>query len=247
MKKSFKIRITYNAPVILTFCFICTILFAVDAYLLKNIDLIKNYFTVPGSVKCPVPFNFKSAIDYVKLFTHVLGHASWEHLLGNISFILLLGPLLEERYGSAMIGVMIAVTALVTGVLNACLIPSPLLGASGIAFMLILLSSFTTLSKNEIPLSFILVFILFLCSEIFIKRSDSNIAVLAHVAGGLCGSMFGFLIAPKSARTKKPKSSEKTQAYSDDDEYASNYKPKTKSKFRSASDDDTTVIGTIEL
>lgn len=243
MKKSFKIRITYNAPVILTFCFICTILFALDTYALKNIELIKNYFTVPGSAKCPIPFNFKSAIDYIKLFTHVLGHSSWDHLLGNISFILLLGPLLEERYGSAMIALMITVTALVTGVLNACLIPSPLLGASGIAFMLILLSSFTTLSKNEIPLSFILVFILFLCSEIFIKKNDTNISLLAHVAGGLCGSMFGFLIAPKSARTKKTKSSDKTVVA--DDEYASNYKPK--SKYRSASEDETTVVGTIEL
>lgn len=244
MKKSFKIRITYNAPVILTFCFICTAVFVLDAFVFKSTGLIKNYFTVPGSAKCPVPFNFKSAFDYLKLFTHVFGHSGWEHLVGNLSFLLLLGPLLEERYGSAMIALMIAVTALVTGVLNACLIPSPLLGASGIAFMLILLSSFTTLSKNEIPLSFILVFILFLCSEIFIKKDGKNIAVLAHIAGGLCGSMFGFLIAPKSARTKKTKTV-KTQSDSSDDGYASNYSPK--SSYRSSSSDDTTVVGTIEL
>ena len=71
---------------------------------------------VPGSAKCPVPFNFKSVLDYVKLFTHVLGHVSWGHVMGNLSFILLLGPLLEERYGSPMLALMMTVTALVTGV-----------------------------------------------------------------------------------------------------------------------------------
>lgn len=243
MKKSikFNLRISYNSPVILTFCLLCTLVLILDKYVLAKMNLIANLFTVPGSSKCPVPFNFKSALDYVKLFTHVIGHADWNHLAGNLSFILLIGPLLEERYGSPMLALMMAVTALVTGVINACLIPSPLLGASGIAFMLIILASFTSISKNEIPLSFILVFILFLGTEIFLKPENSNISVIAHIAGGLCGSMFGFLIAPKKS---KPKTSKTTNS---DDDYASNYQPKKTQSRTQSSDSDETVIGTIQF
>lgn len=256
MKKNFKfnLRISYNSPVILTFCLICTLVLILDKYALPKLSLISNFFTVPGSAKCPVPFNFKSLLDYIKLFTHVLGHSDWNHLVGNLTFILLIGPLLEERYGSPMLVVMICVTALVTGVLNACLIPAPLYGASGIAFMLIILASFTSISKNEIPMSFLLIFILFLGSEIFLKKDASNISVLAHVAGGLCGSMFGFLIAPKAKNAKPAKAKKEKTGFGDvtvveEDEYLSNYKPKNKTKtsYKSSSDDEEIVLGTIEL
>lgn len=242
MKKSFKfnLRITYNSPVILTFCLLCTLILVLDKYALPKLNIISNLFTVPGSAKCPVPFNFKSALDYLKLFTHVLGHSDWSHLVGNMSFILLIGPLLEERYGSPVIVLMICVTSLVTGVLNACLIPMPLLGASGIAFMLIILASFTGISKNEIPLSFILIFILYLGSEIFLKKDASNISVLAHVAGGLCGSMFGFLIAPKAKNAKPAK---KRSPKSEDTIF--NTAEASRSTDTSRSDE--TVIGTFEI
>lgn len=234
-KKSIKLRITFNAPVILTFCLLCTLILVADIYIFPKMELIKNWFCVPGSSKSPVPFNFKSGVEYIKLLTHIFGHADWTHLVSNLSFILLLGPLLEERFGSAILTLMIVVTAVVTGVLNACLIPSPLFGASGIAFMLIILASFTTISKNEIPLSFILVFILFLGSEIFLKSSGPDISVLAHVAGGLCGSMFGFLIAPKSARTKKSKPSKTDSPFSEREPQVND------------SSSDETVVGTINI
>ena len=168
----FKLRISYNSPVILTFCIFCTLILLFDKVFFAKLNIVQSVFTVAGHGSNPDSFNFKSLFDYFKLFTHVLGHASWNHLVGNLTFILLIGPLLEERYGSPMLLLMICVTALVTGVLNACLIPTPLLGASGIAFMLIILSSFTSISKNEIPLSFILVFILFLGSERFLKLEN---------------------------------------------------------------------------
>nr|WP_318659587.1 rhomboid family intramembrane serine protease [uncultured Treponema sp.] len=240
----FKIRISYNSPVILTFCIICVLVFVLDKYVFVKLNLINSFFMVPGSAKCPVPFNFKSVLDYVKLFTHVLGHVSWGHVMGNLSFILLLGPLLEERYGSPMLALMMTVTALVTGVLNACIIPSPLLGSSGIAFMLIILASFTAISKNEIPLSFIFVFILFFCSELFIKKESAGVSVLAHIAGGLCGSMFCFLVAPSKTRARSPKK-EKTVA--EEDEYASNYRPAKNNRRTQGSDSEETIIGTIEL
>lgn len=251
----FNLRISYNSPVILTFCIFCTLILLFDKVFFAKLNIIQSVFTVPGHGSTPDSFNFKSVFDYFKLFTHVLGHLNWSHLVGNLSFILLIGPLLEERYGSPMILLMICVTALVTGVLNACLIPSPLLGASGVAFMLIILSSFTSITKNEIPLSFILVFVLFLGSEIFLKDGDSNISVLAHVAGGLCGSMFGFLIAPKAKGSKREKTV-KTETYGYSNRDSSNSNDKTSADRKSfwsrqdkssASDSEETIIGTIEL
>lgn len=248
----FKLRISYNSPVILTFCIFCTLILLFDKIFFAKLNIVQSVFTVPGHGSNPDSFNFKSLFDYFKLFTHVLGHASWNHLVGNLTFILLIGPLLEERYGSPMLLLMICVTALVTGVLNACLIPTPLLGASGIAFMLIILSSFTSISKNEIPLSFILVFILFLGSEMFLKTGESNISVLAHVAGGICGSMFGFLIAPKASNSRKEKSP-KTSTYNSGKTWGasdSSTEEKKKSIWRreeKSSDSEETIIGTIEL
>jgi hypothetical protein len=87
---------------------------------------------------------------------------------------------------------MISITALITGALNILLFPKALLGASGVVFMMILLASFTNFKKGEIPLSFILVLILYLGREILNSFSANSISEFAHIAGGFCGSLFGF-------------------------------------------------------
>lgn len=241
--KTKKIRITYNAPWTLTFCLICALILVLDSTVLSGKNIMQTIFCVPGSPKSSMPFNLKSPFDYARIFLHIFGHENWSHFLGNFSFILLLGPLLEERYGTPSIILMSAVTALVTGVLNACFIPSPLMGSSGIAFMMILLSSFTTIQKNEIPISFILIFLLYIGKE-FINGASGianaqNISTFAHIAGGICGSMFGFLVAPKERRnTQNVRATKNAQL--------GNTKP-TRSRFSKTSDEDETVIGSIEI
>jgi membrane associated rhomboid family serine protease len=130
-----------------------------------------------------------------------------------MSFILLLGPLLEDRYGSGMLALMMTVTALVTGVINACFIPAPLAGSSGIAFMMILLASYTAVSHSEIPLSFLLVLALYLGRELLSPDRTGTTATFAHIAGGICGSMFGFLAVParRTGSGTKRKDGETTQ------------------------------------
>ena len=255
MNKELKInlRITFNSPVILTFCLVCAIILLLDKTVLVSKNFIAGIFSVPGGFRAEVPFNSKSVLDYIRLIIHVFGHADWTHLAGNLTFILLLGPLLEERYGSPMIALMMTVTAFVTGVLNACFMPTPLFGASGIAFMLIILASFTSISKNEVPLSFILVFIVFLGSEIFSGGDKTNISVVAHVARGLCGSLVGFIIAPK-AKNAKPSRKKKSESESEDVKLEeiddTNTKKKSwwnKKKTSKKSEDEEEVLGTIEL
>jgi membrane associated rhomboid family serine protease len=125
-----------------------------------------------------------------------MGHANWTHLVSNFSVILLIGPILEEIYGSLALLLMILITALVTGVLNILFFPSNLLGASGVVFMMILLASFTNFSKGEIPLTFILILALYLGRELFTSFQDNRISEFAHIAGGFCGSLFGFFRVP---------------------------------------------------
>lgn len=177
-------RITYNAPVILTITFVCVAILGVDTFLGSN-TLTRNFFTVYPT------FRLGNPLDYFRVFSHSLGHANWAHLVSNFTFILLLGPILEEKYGSKMLLVMMFVTALVTGILNALFFTTALLGASGIVFMFIILSSVTNFRKGEIPLTFVLISVLFLGKEVIDIFKADNISQFAHIIGGVFGGVFG--------------------------------------------------------
>jgi rhomboid protease GluP len=180
-------KIRYNAPVVLNYSLIAVLVLFLNPFL--GGELIPAWFIVPGKGH----FDINSVISYVRLFSHIVGHGSWEHLLGNFAIILLVGPILEEKYGSFSLLFMILITALVTGVLNSLLFNSALLGASGVAFMMILLAPFTNTKKGEIPITFILIIALYIIKEVFQSFQSNQIAEFAHIAGGICGSIFGFL------------------------------------------------------
>lgn len=177
-------RIHYNSPVILTFALLS--LCALILGDLTNMQSTRLVFSVyRGRLTDP--------LFYVRLFGHVLGHVDWEHFLNNFLVILLVGPMLENKYGSKNMIKMFFITALVTGLLNVLLFNSALLGASGIVFMLIILSSFVNLRQGSIPLTLILVAAIYIGKEVVsgIAQND-NISQLTHIAGGLCGVYFGF-------------------------------------------------------
>lgn len=183
-------KLRYNAPVILTFSLACTIILGLAQVLGNN---FMNIFVVPAS---GMGFRLLS-LDILKLFSHALGHANWPHLIGNLSFILLIGPILEEKYGSGRILMMMLVTALVAGVINVLFFANPSLGASGIVFMLILLISITNVKEGEIPLTFIAVVLIFLVKEVFGMFEQNQINEMAHILGGVCGAIFGFAFTRK--------------------------------------------------
>lgn len=186
-----KYRITFNSPIILSFVAICFVV------------MVLNYIT--GGVSNQVAFmtyhsSLTSPMTYVRLFTHVLGHSGWEHFIGNMAYILLLGPMLEEKYGSGKILQTIVITAVVTGVINYVFFWNvALCGASGVCFAFILLSSFTSFREGEIPLTVILVAAIYLGQQIYegiaIKDDISN---MAHVFGGIVGGITGFSLNKKS-------------------------------------------------
>ncbi|MDR0586936.1 MAG: rhomboid family intramembrane serine protease [Treponema sp.] len=185
-------KLKYNAPAVLTFAVASAAVLLLSSTIMRGLAV--NWFAVPGRGG----FRPGELRSWFTLVSHVIGHADWNHLFSNFSFILLLGPILEESYGSVSLLIMMILTALVTGVLNVLLFPGALLGASGIVFMMILLASFTNFSRGEIPLTFILVLMIYLGREIFNSFSNNNISEFAHIAGGFCGSLFGFFRTKKS-------------------------------------------------
>jgi membrane associated rhomboid family serine protease len=184
-------RIKYNAPTVLTFALLSALILLLSTTLLPG--LAERWFEIPGKGG----FSPGSLRNWLSLFTHVMGHANWSHLIGNFSVILLVGPMLEESYGSLSLLFMMVVTALVTGVLNVLLFRSTLMGASGVVFMMILLASFTNFSHGEIPLTFILVLLLYLGGQFLESFRADNISQFAHIVGGFCGSLFGFFRPPR--------------------------------------------------
>jgi membrane associated rhomboid family serine protease len=192
-------RIKYNAPTVLSFGFISALALLLSQTLLRFYPLEELWFTAPSRGT----FNPGSLRCWVTMFTHIAGHAGWSHLVSNFMVILLIGPILEEHYGSFHLLIMILITALVTGILNAFFFNTQVLGASGIVFMMILLASFTNFTSGEIPLTFILILILYLGREIVNSFTANNISEFAHIVGGLIGSLFGFFGSrPGSGRKK---------------------------------------------
>ena len=110
--------------------------------------------------------------------------------------LLVVGPPMEEKYGSIPLLKGIVLTAFVTGVLQCMLFPhSGLLGASGIVFMLIMLSSLAGFSGG-IPVTMLLVGVLYFGQQVYdIVFVHDNVANFMHIAGGLCGTAFGYYSA----------------------------------------------------
>ena len=180
-------KIHYNSPVVLTFFFL-----SVSALLLDI--LTKGWTTVHlfSVYRSPI-----TPLFFVRLFGHVLGHSGYAHFAGNMVLFLVVGPPLEEKYGSKALLAGILLTALVSGLLQCALFPhTALLGASGIVFMLILLSSLAGMKAGSIPLTLILVAVIYLGQELYSGLFvQDNVAHFMHIVGGACGTSFGFLAA----------------------------------------------------
>lgn len=184
-------KISFNAPVILSFAAICLVAMGLN-YITNGASNRAMFVTYHSSLLSPA--------TYVRFITHIFGHSGWEHFIGNMAYILLLGPMLEEKYGSARIVQIIVITAVVTGIINYVFFWNvALCGASGVCFAFILLSSFTRFKEGEIPLTFILVAIIYLGQQVYdgIVLQD-NISNMAHIFGGIVGGVVGFTLNKKS-------------------------------------------------
>jgi len=191
-----KLKIDFNAPVILGFTGI-------------SLVVLILYSLIGDGVLRTLGIHYTSWGDfrmYLRMFAHIFAHAGLAHFTGNFMLILAVGPMVEEKYGSSRLAMMMAVTAVVTGLINVIFFRQiNLVGASGVVFMLILLASFVNIREGKFPLTVLLVAVLFIGNEIVtgVLRTDT-ISQMGHIIGGLCGGGFGFAIYGDKMARKKP-------------------------------------------
>ena len=182
MKRLF--RLQYNAPVTLTFALV-----SLAALILGKVTdgwTTTYLFSVWHS-------SLADILTYPRFILHVLGHTDYSHYIGNMMMILVVGPGLEEKSGSRNLLSAKIITALVSGLVHWFLFPGTmLLGASGIVFMMIVMASLAGMRDGCIPITLILVLVLYLGNEIVdgVVLSD-NVSQLTHIIGGVCGAVLG--------------------------------------------------------
>lgn len=178
------VRLQYNSPAVLTFA-----LLSMAALLLGEVTdgwTTTHLFSVYRSP-------LTDPLTYPRFVLHVLGHSGYAHYIGNMMMVLVVGPPLEEKYGTRSLTWAIFVTALISGLVQWLFFPSTaLLGASGIVFMMIVMSSLSGMKDGYIPITLILVLVLYLGGEIIdgVRLSD-NVSQLTHIIGGICGAFLG--------------------------------------------------------
>lgn len=183
--KEFWGKLQYSSPVTLTFTFASLVILLLG-YITDGLTTNLLFGVYRSSWTDP--------LTYIRLFGHVLGHADWSHYTSNMVLFLVLGPILEEKYQSKSFLIMIIITALVSGIFHVILFSNILLlGASGIVFMMIVLSSAAGMKDGKIPITLILVIIIYLGGEILSIGSKDGIAHIAHILGGICGAAFGLV------------------------------------------------------
>ena len=185
-----KRRITFNSPVVLSFVIISFGAMVLN-YLTAGVSNRLLFMTYHSSLASP--------LTYVRFFTHVLGHQGWSHYIGNMMYLLLLGPMLEEKYGSRAIIEVILITGLVTGIVTWLIFPNiALCGASGVVFAFIMMTSFTSFKEGEIPVTVILVAVIYIGQQIYEGLFiQDNISNMAHILGGVVGAVAGYTLNKK--------------------------------------------------
>lgn len=185
-------KLELNAPVVIWYSLI-SFLALLIGYATEN-EITDTLFTCyRTSVSDPMM--------WLRMITYVFGHSDFAHFVDNFFLIMILGPMLEEKYGSKpLLGMMFA-TALVGGAANLLLTTSGLRGASGIVFMFIILCSCTSVASGKIPLTLIFVVVIYIGQEVVAGfTSEDNISHMTHILGGLCGVGFGLYYNSKHAK-----------------------------------------------
>jgi len=212
------VKIKYNAPVTFTYILISALILLISTMLHEGGTpgpLVYQYFSVEGAT-----FDWSNTFEYLRFISHVFGHYDWNHLHGVIIFMIIIGPILEEKYNSkTFFGIMLG-TTIITGLFMAMFQQPLVFGGSTLVYMMILLMSFTRINPGEFPVNLILIFIAYLVTQMLSLGSPGSIGAggesiasadsiilnmgtsnLAHLIGGICGIMFGFM---NISRTNAP-------------------------------------------
>lgn len=193
---SFMRRLIVDSPVVLGFGFLCMLLYALD-------------LIIPGDVQkmlgCPHAFQPYRPTHWVRTVTHVFAHSSLPHIKGNMGMLMLVGPSVENEFGSenlAKIMLAVAVSSWFAHVL-AGRENSVQLGASGVVFALILLNSLVSATVGTVPLSFVITAIIWVSEELYLLFfGKDGVSHHAHLTGAIVGTLAGYYIHRQRAKER---------------------------------------------
>jgi rhomboid protease GluP len=191
-------RIVINAPVVLGFCTLCTMIHVLVRFAFPNMERV---LAIQDRIRWDHPIQ-----QVTSLLTHVLVHSSHDHLKGNMVHILLVGPTVEHEFGSSSMACIFVLVAVVSALVHILVgnVATHQLGASGVVFCCILLNSLVSATYGKIPLSFILTTIIWLGDELVqFLWPTNNISHHAHLSGGLVGAFAGYYIQRQRSLQKQ--------------------------------------------
>lgn len=140
------------------------------------------------------PVAFFNPRWYLGVVGHVFAHQNVAHFIGNASLLLLLAPSLERRFGTFGFTVLLCALIGATGLSASAVLfftQKSLIGASGVVFALIFLHAMVDGRGKEIPLTAILLGVLWGSKELLGLFDASTVANSAHLNGAFWGFFFG--------------------------------------------------------
>ncbi len=185
------LNLKFNSIVILGYTFISFIV------------LILNFIT-KGYLNQKLFSVYRARLDILfifRLFSHILGHTGFIHFLNNFFIILVCGASVEEKYGSKNTLAFISITAFIIGILHITFFDTSLIGASGIAYMLLSLASFTNVATGQIPMTSILFLIICITRELYFFKRNDDVSTMSHIVGIVCGIIIGIIIYSRRRKT----------------------------------------------
>ena len=241
-----KYKIEFESIILCVIALAALLVFFSNKFL-PNLNVMQ-FFTAPTTSKGPYPFSFSDPTSYFRIFLHIFGSVDFfkcSLYLCLYTFI----PNAERDYGTIPLVLMIALSAVFSGVLSACFSVNPVSGIDPVIFLLFFLNIFANLSKKKIPVLQFAVLALLLAIKLAVPEKPDYIAVLIQMAGGLCGSLVSFLTVPKTGKKSKSVSRKKdTEMKPARFEWFNNESESPRFKNNSEiNSGETTVVGTIDL
>eukprot|EP00930_Biecheleria_cincta_P077840 TRINITY_DN65160_c0_g1_i1.p1 TRINITY_DN65160_c0_g1~~TRINITY_DN65160_c0_g1_i1.p1 ORF type:complete len:253 (+),score=36.49 TRINITY_DN65160_c0_g1_i1:54-812(+) len=191
-----------DAPCTLGLCACCLVVHLVTRYVWST--LTRDYFQLwPWAYASPW-----TPIFYIRMVTQVFGHGGWEHLSGNLSLLILVGPAAEAAYGTRVVLLVMLLTAITTSILHYLFAPAAAvqLGASGIVYMLIMLNSLRDHKEGMIRASFLALLVLWVLKEgtgfissVLPGGQTDGISHHCHLFGAGVGAVSGLLLQDQTA------------------------------------------------
>ncbi len=177
---------SYNSVVILSYFFVCLLVLILNTI---TRDRINNFLVFRrGSLLNPM--------TYIRLVASGLCHKDWSHFRNNFITILLIGPLLEEKYGSVNLIYMLLITTFISSLVHLFIYDSGAIGASDNVYMLIVLCSIVNITDGKIPITLVLIVLFYIVDEVIKQFSNKkdNISHDSHLVGAVCGFIYGYFI-----------------------------------------------------